>query len=239
MIKLVGIIKKLLGYTSENMLNKLREGGADIGKKVIIYDVSTVKIDTGRPWLIKIGSYTKITSGVVILTHDYSLSVLRRAYGEWIGEGAVTEIGENCFIGMNAIILMGTKIGNNVIVGAGSVVRGTIPDNVVVAGNPARIVCTLEEHYENRKKATIEECKSCIRRYYKVKGTIPKPKDLEGFKFLFAPRNKDYIENNGLTFFCNGDEPKEVEEAFYSSKPYWNSFEDMIEEALGELLNKK
>ena len=49
-------------------------------------------------------------------------------------------IGENCFIGMNSIILKGTVIGNNSIVGAGSVVCGCFPDNVVIAGNPAKII---------------------------------------------------------------------------------------------------
>lgn len=41
---------------------------------------------------------------------------------------------------MNLIILKGTKIGNNVVVGAGSVVNGSFPDNCIIAGNPAKIV---------------------------------------------------------------------------------------------------
>ncbi len=49
-------------------------------------------------------------------------------------------IGKNCFIGMNSIILKGTVIGDNSIVGAGSVVSGNFPGNVVIAGNPARII---------------------------------------------------------------------------------------------------
>ena len=130
-------------------IKRLIKGGASVGKHSKIYDPLHSKIDMSRPWLLKIGDYTLITSGVTILTHDYSLSTIRRVYGEWIGEGAEVVIGDNCFIGMNATLLMGTRLGNNVIVGAGSVVHGKFPDNVVLAGNPAKVICTLEEHYHS------------------------------------------------------------------------------------------
>lgn len=50
------------------------------------------------------------------------------------------KIGDGCFIGANSIILKGTTLGRNVVVGAGSVVHGEFPDNVIIAGNPAKIV---------------------------------------------------------------------------------------------------
>jgi acetyltransferase-like isoleucine patch superfamily enzyme len=53
-------------------------------------------------------------------------------------------IGTNVFIGCNSIILKGTKIGNNSIVGAGSVVSGIFPENVIIAGNPAKVIKHLE-----------------------------------------------------------------------------------------------
>ena len=147
MRKKMSIIKKiknkLFSPNSEEYISELKEKGVKIGKGTIIWDPSSTVIDESRPWLLTIGEYVKITAGVVILCHDYSLSVMRRVYGEWIGEGQETVIGDNCFIGMNSTILMGTHIGNNVIVGAGSVVRGTVPDNVVVAGNPAKIIVAI------------------------------------------------------------------------------------------------
>lgn len=55
-------------------------------------------------------------------------------------------IGKNCFIGCNALILKGTVLGDNCVVGAGAVVSGKFPDNCVIAGNPARVIRTLDSH---------------------------------------------------------------------------------------------
>ncbi|MDD4353350.1 MAG: acyltransferase [Candidatus Nanoarchaeia archaeon] len=50
------------------------------------------------------------------------------------------EIGENGWIGINVVILPGTKIGKNCVIGANSVVKGIFPDNVIIAGAPAKII---------------------------------------------------------------------------------------------------
>ena len=225
------IVKNLKKETSEGILKKLRDGGADIGKKVVIYTPDTVDIDDSRPYLLSIGDYTKITRGTVILTHDYSLSVLRRVYGEWIGEGAHTKIGKNCFIGANSIILMGAQLGDNVIVGAGSVVHGIIPDNVVIAGNPAKIICTLDEYHRKRTERTKKEAILCARRFYDVYGKLPNPSDLNGFKFLFTPRDERIVKDYGIVFQCTGDETSEVIEEFYKTDPIWKDFDDFLKDA--------
>lgn len=53
-------------------------------------------------------------------------------------------------IGAKALILPGKNIGNNVVIGAGSVVSHDIPDGVVVAGNPAKVICSFEEFVKKR-----------------------------------------------------------------------------------------
>lgn len=67
------------------------------------------------------------------------------------------EIGNNVFIGMHTTILKGVHIGNNVIVGANSLVNKNIPDNCVVAGNPCRVVMSLDKYYEKRKSSQMKE----------------------------------------------------------------------------------
>ena len=223
---------------SHYIVEELRKRGAQIGRGVQLYS-EDIFIDPTRPWLLTIGEYTKITHHVIILTHDYSLSVLRRRYGEWIGEGRETIIGNNCFIGMNSVILMGAHIGNNVIVAAGSVVSGSFPDDVVIGGCPAKIICTLEEHYQRRKERTREEAIECARLYIQRFGKEPTIDDMGGFKWLFLPRDKKTLESMGITFHCTGDEPEEVEKAFYETQPYWNSFEHFINEVkLSEEMEK-
>ncbi len=93
---------------------------------------------------ITLGDRLVVSMNVHFLTHDYSYTTALISIDEKpktdIGVLREIIIGDNVFIGMNSILLPGTKIGNNVIIGTGSIVRGTIPDYSVVAGNPAAVI---------------------------------------------------------------------------------------------------
>jgi len=75
-----------------------------------------------------------IASGVTILSHDHCKRVNNQPLL------VDTYIGKRCFIAVGATILPGVKIGDEVIVGAGAVVSKNVPSNVIVAGNPARVI---------------------------------------------------------------------------------------------------
>lgn len=218
-------------FAKKDDFNKILEAsGFNIGKGTIFYSPNTMCIDRQRPWMLEIGKYCKITRGTVILTHDYSRSVLRYKYKEIIGEAAKTIIGDNVFIGINSIILMGTKIGNNVIVGAGSVVSGNIPDNVVICGNPAKIIMTLDDFYKKKKAKEIGAAKEYFSCFVKKYGRRPKPNEVGPFFTLFAKRDMNYIKKYKIPFVFNGDDMDDVIISFLNSKPLFSSFEEFESE---------
>lgn len=95
---------------------------------------------------IIIGDNTLIGGNTKIIDNDFhpvDPEIRRKTPNENMGLRPI-EIGENVFIGCNCLILKGTKIGDNTVIGAGSVVSGEIPANCVAAGNPARVIRNFE-----------------------------------------------------------------------------------------------
>lgn len=104
--------------------------GMDIGENVRIS--RNAILDRSRnPKGIHIGDNCMLTGFVTMLAHDHSRNILTDTY-----------LGKNCFVGGNAFIMPGVKIGDHVVIGSCSVVTKDIPSHTMVVGNPARVIRT-------------------------------------------------------------------------------------------------
>ena len=126
-------------------VERLRKWGAVVGDDVELISVECSKKDAT---CLEIGSHVTLT-GCLLLTHDASP---QHFLGNGINRIGRIVIGNNVFVGRKSILLPNVKIGSNVIIGAGSVVTRNIPDNVVAAGNPCRVLSSIEEWKEKQKK---------------------------------------------------------------------------------------
>lgn len=157
-MRLKRIIQKIkLRYGSdETVMRTLREMGVQIGERCRIYTWNF----GSEPWLVRIGNHVCISNDVTFVNHDLTYP-FQDKYESLTSFGPI-EIRDNCQIGVRATILPHVTIGPNAIVGACSVVTKDVPPNSVVAGNPARVICTMDE-YE----------KKCLERHLDI------PKDPE------------------------------------------------------------
>jgi maltose O-acetyltransferase len=127
-------------------LEGLQDAGLQLGARVFVGG-GTV-FDADFPFLIAIGDDTVIGPDVMLLAHDAST---RRDIG--YSRVAPIVIGRRAFVGARVIVLPGVTIGDDAIVGAGSVVRRNVAPGTVVAGNPARVIGTTTEYLARHRRA--------------------------------------------------------------------------------------
>lgn len=108
---------------------------------------------SSEPYLITIGSHCQLTT-CKIFTHGGG-QVVRHIDPTFDTFGKVV-IGDYVYIGAEALIMPGVTIGDHALIAAGSVVTKSVPSGIVVAGNPARPICTIEEFYARNKKYNVK-----------------------------------------------------------------------------------
>jgi galactoside O-acetyltransferase len=144
--KRIGMLKKMLGDCGEGVYIEApfyaNWGGHNchFGKMVYANYNLTCVDDTH----IYVGDYTMFGPNVTIATAGHPiLPSLRKEQYQY---NMAVHIGRCCWIGAGAIIMPGVTIGDNSVIGAGSVVTKDIPENVVAVGNPCRVMREISEH---------------------------------------------------------------------------------------------
>ena len=97
---------------------------------------------------IEIGDHAMILANVCITDIDHVVNPENGPYGFQEHQTKPVKIGNNVFVGMGSFIFPGTVLGDNVVVGANSVVRGSFPADVMIAGSPAKVI----KRFDREKK---------------------------------------------------------------------------------------
>lgn len=143
MIKRIKFFYKRKFSSAENYAKYI---GVKVGEGCMI---STTNFSS-EPYLIEIGNHCRIAPETSFFTHGGLWSQRKKHPGlDYFGK---IKIADYTYIGEGAKIMPGVTIGNDVIVGAGSIVTKSIPDGKIVAGNPARIVGETKDFVEKIKQ---------------------------------------------------------------------------------------
>jgi acetyltransferase-like isoleucine patch superfamily enzyme len=141
---IVRIFQKLvikIFYNNYTIADYFRSQGANIGKNNRFH----IRSLGSEPYLIHIENNCVISSGVRFITHDGAVGIFRDEVKDLNIFGTI-EIKDRCFIGIGSILMPDITIGPNSVVGAGSVVTKDVPPGSVVAGVPAKVICSVDDY---------------------------------------------------------------------------------------------
>lgn len=118
------------------------------------YISSKIWFDGSDYSLIEIGNQVTMSSYIRVLTHDWSLHTIAKAFNipqeKPFGILSSVKIGDFSFVGTGTIIMPGTTIGRGCIIGAGTVVRGNIPDFSIYIGSPGKVIGDSRKYLANK-----------------------------------------------------------------------------------------
>jgi len=168
----------------------LRRQGMRLGEDVWL--PGSTWVDPDYCFLISIGDHCGFGEECLILAHDAQMD-------EFLDAGRIGRvvIHESCHIGARTTILPGVEIGPRTIVGASSVVCRSLPPNTVCAGNPARVICTLDEYLAKHRSKTAESTTFL----YENSSVPSEIKE----RMIFATKNRDAYITGGRSAELRGE----------------------------------
>ncbi|MGH0032259.1 MAG: acyltransferase [Myxococcota bacterium] len=123
-----------------------RSQGVTVGERCRLLGIDRGTFGS-EPYLVRIGDHVTVTGGVRFVTHDGGVWVFRDEFPD-IDVIAPIVIGSNVFVGLGSILMPGAEVGDNTVIGAGSVVVGSVPADCVAVGVPARPLRSRDEYRE-------------------------------------------------------------------------------------------
>jgi len=151
--KMLNLVRRLKGNLERlrqiERWGNLRKRGMILGADVWL--PASTWIDPDYCFLITIGDHCGFGEDCLILAHDAQMD-------EFLDAGLIgrVTIHESCHIGARSVILPGVDIGPRTIVGANSVVSRSLPPGTVCAGNPAKVICSLDDYLAKHRSRIAE-----------------------------------------------------------------------------------
>ena len=213
--------------TSDDLVESLRKRGVKVGENVNFRFPEHTIIDLTRPSLIEMGDNLDINDNFTVLTHDFGTFVFRNLYHDFVNCSGKVKIGSNIYFGRDVTILKGVTIGDNCIIGLGSVVSKDIPANSVAVGYPAKVVCTIEEYHKKRKSACLTEAVEYAESIKERYGREPEITDFTEEWNLFL--TKDEYEKNPAVKKMVDFRLKSHQDVFWNSKRMFDGFDSFID----------
>lgn len=219
---------------SDAYISYLKSKGVKIGNNCIFRAPNSVRIDVSRPSLVTIGDNVDMNKNFQIMTHDWACMVFRAKFNDFVNSSGAVSIGSNVYFGTNVVILKGVSIGDNCVIGAGSIVSKDIPANSVAVGIPCKVICGIEEYYNKRKSVALKEATEYVRSIYSRFGRRPYPREMrEEFIYFVNSENASFYEEQGVPVrFQLGEAYDEWMAAHHTSM--FKDFDAFVDYALSE-----
>lgn len=217
--------------SNKRYIKFLRLKGVSIGDGVYFRYPEHTKIDTSRPTLVTIGNNVDINDYFTIMIHDFGTFVFRNLYHDFVPSSGKVTIGNNIYFGRNVTVLKGVTIGDNCIIGLGSIVTKDIPPNSVACGIPARVICSIDDYYKKRKIESVEESIDYGVSLLKTRNRKPTITDFpEEWALFFREKDfSDYPEMHSIIDW----RLKDSYETFWANRsPVFDGFEEFLKEVI-------